>query len=87
MPKFVIERQYPVPMYQHIVIEAENLERACKKGISDDIDWDTQENGQRRCSENDHHRRQASSRRVQREPGEEFDHRQWRLERPSTGHA
>jgi hypothetical protein len=43
MPKFVIERQYLVPMYQHIVVEAESLEEACKKGISDDIDWDTQE--------------------------------------------
>lgn len=43
MPKFVIERQYLVPMYQHIIVEAENLEEACKKGISDDIDWDTQE--------------------------------------------
>jgi hypothetical protein len=43
MPKFVIERQYLVPMYQHIVVEAENLEEACKKGISDDIEWDTQE--------------------------------------------
>jgi hypothetical protein len=43
MQKFVIERQYLVPMYQHIVVEAENLEEACKKGISDDIDWDTQE--------------------------------------------
>jgi hypothetical protein len=43
MPKFVIERQYLVPMYQHIVLEAENLEEACKKAISDDIDWDTQE--------------------------------------------
>jgi hypothetical protein len=43
MPKFVIERQHLVPMYQHIVVEAENLEEACKKGISDDIDWDTQE--------------------------------------------
>jgi hypothetical protein len=41
--KFVIERQYLAPMYQHIVVEAENLEEACKKGISDDIDWDTQE--------------------------------------------
>jgi hypothetical protein len=30
-------------MYQHIVVEAETLEEACKKGISDDIDWDTQE--------------------------------------------
>jgi hypothetical protein len=43
MPKFLIERQYLVPMYQHIVVEAETLEEACKKGISDDIDWDTQE--------------------------------------------
>ena len=43
MPKFVIERQYLVPMYQHIVVEADNLEEACKKAISDDIDWDTQE--------------------------------------------
>ena len=43
MPKFVIERQYLVPMYQHIVIEAKTLEEACKRGISDDIDWDTQE--------------------------------------------
>ena len=43
MPKFVIERQYLVPMYQHIVVEAENLTDACMKGISDDIDWDTQE--------------------------------------------
>ena len=43
MPKFVIERQYLVPMYQHIAVKAESLEEACKKGISDDIDWDTQE--------------------------------------------
>jgi hypothetical protein len=43
MPKFVIERQYLVPMYQHIVVEAETLEEACKKGISDDISWDSQE--------------------------------------------
>src|SRR5262245_1715955 len=43
MPKFVIERQYLVPIYQHIVVEAESLEEACEKGISDDIDWDTQE--------------------------------------------
>jgi hypothetical protein len=26
MPKFVIERQYLVPMYQHIAVEAESLE-------------------------------------------------------------
>jgi hypothetical protein len=43
MPKFVIERQYLVPMYQHIVVEAENLEKACEMAVTDDIDWDTQE--------------------------------------------
>ena len=43
MPKFVIERQYLVPMYQHIVVEAENLADACVTAISDDIHWDTQE--------------------------------------------
>jgi hypothetical protein len=43
MAKFVIERQYLVPMYQYIVLEAENLEEACTRGISDDLDWDTQE--------------------------------------------
>jgi hypothetical protein len=42
MLKFVIERQYLVPMYQHIVIEAETLEEACKTAISDDIGWDIQ---------------------------------------------
>jgi hypothetical protein len=43
MPKIVIERQYLVPMYQHIVVEAETLDEACIKGVSDDINWDTQE--------------------------------------------
>ena len=43
MPKFVIERQYLIPMYQHIVVEAETLEAACQKAVSDDISWDTQE--------------------------------------------
>ena len=43
MPKFVIERQYLVPMYQHIVVAAETLEKACATAVSDDIAWDTQE--------------------------------------------
>ena len=43
MPKFVIERQYLVPMYQHIVVEAETFEAACDMAISDDISWDSQE--------------------------------------------
>ena len=43
MPKFVIERQYLVPMYQHIVVEAETLEAACAMAVTEDIAWDTQE--------------------------------------------
>jgi hypothetical protein len=43
MPKFVIERQYLVPMYQHIVVEAESFEMACELAMSDDISWDSQE--------------------------------------------
>jgi hypothetical protein len=43
MPKFFIERQYLVPMYQHIVVQAETLERACEMAVSDDISWDSQE--------------------------------------------
>jgi hypothetical protein len=43
MPKFVIQRQFLVPMYQHLIVEAENLDEACTKAVSDDIDWDTQE--------------------------------------------
>ena len=43
MPKYVIERQYLVPMYQHIVVEAETFEAACDMAVSDDISWDSQE--------------------------------------------
>lgn len=43
MPKFVIERQYLMPIYQHIVVEAETLEAACAAAVTDDIAWDTQE--------------------------------------------
>ena len=42
MPKFVIERQYLVPMYQHIVVEAETFEAACELAVTDDIAWDSQ---------------------------------------------
>jgi len=43
MPKFVIERQYLVPMYQHIVVAAETFEAACDMAVNDDIAWDSQE--------------------------------------------
>ena len=43
MPKFVIERPYLVPMYQHIVVAAESFAKACDIAVSDDIPWDSQE--------------------------------------------
>jgi hypothetical protein len=43
MPQFVVERQYLVPMYQHIVVEDETIEAACELAVSDDIAWDSQE--------------------------------------------
>jgi hypothetical protein len=43
MSKFVIERQYLVPMYQHIVVEADTFEKARELAMSDDIPWDSQQ--------------------------------------------
>ncbi len=43
MPKFVFERQYLVPMYQHVVVAAESFDEACELALSDDISWDSQE--------------------------------------------
>jgi hypothetical protein len=40
MPKYVIERQYLLPVYQHLVIEAATLEEACSKAAEHD-DWET----------------------------------------------
>ena len=79
MPKFVIERQYLVPMYQHIVVEAENLEEACKKAITDDIDWDTQK------MDSDGSRATTLTSAKAIPPGRA--HRQQRPERPPAGHG
>src|SRR6202011_6166348 len=87
MPKFVIERQYLVPMYQHIAVEAESLEEACKKGISDDIDWDTQEmdcDGARRTTITS---AKGGSRRVRRRPEDGVDRHPQRGRPFSTGYA
>lgn len=35
MPRYVIERQYLVPMFEHIVIEASTFENACREAIDD----------------------------------------------------
>jgi hypothetical protein len=35
MPRYVIERQFLVPMYEHIFVEAASLEEACRQALDD----------------------------------------------------
>ncbi|GEM_PF-3695749 len=35
MPRYVIERQYLVPVYEHILVEAPTFEAACQSGIDE----------------------------------------------------
>ena len=35
MPRYVIERQYLVPMFEHIFVEAADLEAACREALDD----------------------------------------------------
>jgi hypothetical protein len=35
MPRYVIERQYLVPMFEHIFVEAPSLEEACRRAVDD----------------------------------------------------
>ena len=37
--RYVIERQYLLPIYQHLVIEADSVEDACRKAAGHD-DWE-----------------------------------------------
>ena len=39
MPKYVVERQYLLPVYQRLIIEADTVEEACEKAIDHD-DWE-----------------------------------------------
>jgi hypothetical protein len=40
MPRYVISRQYLVPIYEHICIEAPSLEDACRQAVDDaDQPW------------------------------------------------
>ena len=50
MPRYVIERQFLVPMYEHIFVEAPSLEEACRQAVDDfvqpwgddaKLDWDS----------------------------------------------
>ena len=45
MPRYVIERQYLLPVYQHLAVEAPDLESACRYALDDgEHDWkDAQE--------------------------------------------
>ena len=42
MPKFVIEREYLVPMYQRLIIDAPDVTTACQEALEDD-DWESAE--------------------------------------------
>ena len=35
MPRYVIERQFLVPMYEHIFVDASNFEAACRQALDD----------------------------------------------------
>jgi hypothetical protein len=39
MPKYVIERQYLIPVYQRLVVEADTPEEACGEAVGRE-DWD-----------------------------------------------
>ena len=42
MPRFVIERQYLLPIYQRLIIDAPNITTACQEAVEDD-DWESAE--------------------------------------------
>ena len=35
MPRYVIERQYLLPVYEHLLIEAPNFETACREALDE----------------------------------------------------
>jgi hypothetical protein len=40
MPRYIIERQYLLPVFQHLIIEAPDLSTACEAAIDDDL-WES----------------------------------------------
>jgi hypothetical protein len=42
MPKFVIERQYLLPIYQRLIIDAPDIATACQRAVEND-DWESAE--------------------------------------------
>jgi hypothetical protein len=35
MPRYVIEREFLVPVYEHVLVEAANLEDACREALDE----------------------------------------------------
>ncbi len=42
MPKFVVERQYLLPIYQRLIIDAPDIETACQEAVEHD-EWESAE--------------------------------------------
>jgi hypothetical protein len=41
MPRYIIERQYLLPVYQHLALEAPDLDTACREALDDgEHDWE-----------------------------------------------
>jgi hypothetical protein len=41
MPRYIIERQYLLPVYQHLAVEAPDLDTACREALDDgEYDWE-----------------------------------------------
>src|SRR5260370_11485775 len=41
MPRYIIERQYLLPVYQHLALESPDLESACREALDDgQHDWE-----------------------------------------------
>ena len=41
MPRYIIERQYLLPVYQHLALDAPDLESACREALDDgEHDWE-----------------------------------------------
>jgi hypothetical protein len=41
MPRYIIERQYLLPVYQHLALESPDLESACREALDDgEHDWE-----------------------------------------------
>jgi hypothetical protein len=38
MPRYIIERQYLVPMFEHILVEAPDLNTACRRAVDGPIE-------------------------------------------------